>query len=313
MADSWQVSVVIPVYNSDQILDTLVSRLEAALTPICSAYQVILVNDGSADQSWEVIARLAQQHPWIHGIDLMRNYGQHNALLCGILAARYAITVTMDDDLQHPPEEIIRLLEKLSEGFDVVFGTPHQLPHSWWRNLFSIFIKRSLSFVMGVPHIRDISSFRAFRTDLRHAFEKYQNPNVMIDVLLSWATNRFGTTMVQETPRQVGKSGYSLAKLFQMAILVLTAYSTAPLRFTSTLGFIFTLFGIGVFIYVFAIYFLVGSIPGFPFLASIIALFGGMQLFALGIIGEYLARIFDRSVDRPVYVISQQVQQKDPS
>jgi undecaprenyl-phosphate 4-deoxy-4-formamido-L-arabinose transferase len=126
---------------------------------------------------------------------------------------------------------------------------------------------------------------------------------VLIDVLLSWATTRFATVQVNEVPRPVGHSNYNFFKLAQIALVVLTAYSTAPLRLTSMIGFFFTFFGMAVFIYVIAIYFLLGSIPGFPFLASIISLFSGVQLFALGIIGEYLARIFDRSIDRPAYVV----------
>jgi undecaprenyl-phosphate 4-deoxy-4-formamido-L-arabinose transferase len=299
------LSVVIPVYNSEHTLDELVERLGRALAALSPDFEVILVNDGSRDRSWEAICRLSETHIWLHGINLMRNYGQHNALLCGIRAAQRPVIVTMDDDLQHPPEEIHKLLEKLSEGYDVVYGVPHELPHSWWRNAFSVFTKRTLAYVMGVRTIRDLSAFRAFRAPLRRAFNGFQNPNVIIDVLLSWGASRFATVRVNEAPRPVGGSNYNFYKLFQIAMVILTAYSTAPLRFTSMLGFLFTFFGIGVFLYVLGVYFLLGSIPGFPFLASIISLFSGTQLFALGIIGEYLARIFDRSIDRPAYVVEE--------
>jgi glycosyltransferase involved in cell wall biosynthesis len=298
-------SVVIPVYNGAKTLSELVERLAFVLPDLCGQYETVLVNDGSQDDSWRVIQELAHQYPWVQGINLMRNYGQHNALLCGIRAARFEIIITMDDDLQHPPEEVHKLLAKLDEGYDVVYGTPAHLPHSWWRNLFSLATKRVLAYVMGVKNIRDFAAFRAFHTRLRTAFDKYQNPNVLVDVLLSWGTNRFATQVVEEKPRATGHSNYNFYKLFQYTMVVLTSFSTVPLRFTSMLGFVFTLFGMGVFLYVVAIYFLLGSTPGFPFLASIIAIFSGMQLFALGIIGEYLARIFDRSMDRPAYVIQE--------
>jgi undecaprenyl-phosphate 4-deoxy-4-formamido-L-arabinose transferase len=300
------LSVIIPVYNSENTLDALVERLSQALPELTSTFEIILVNDGSLDCSWETICRLAGTHPWLHGINLMRNYGQHNALLCGIRAAQHEVIITMDDDLQHPPEEIHKLLDKLDEGYDVVYGIPNKLPHSWWRNWFSVFTKRLLGYVMGIHTIRDLSAFRAFRTRLRRAFDGFQNPNVLIDVLLSWSTSRFATVKVDEEPRLVGHSNYNFFKLFQLAMVILTAYSTAPLRFTSMIGFIFTFIGIAIFLYVLAIYFFVGSIPGFPFLASIISLFSGTQLFALGIIGEYLARVFDRSIDRPAYVIGEE-------
>lgn len=300
------VSVVIPVYNSEATLQPLVERLEPALAAVSDEYEVLMINDGSQDGSWARICDLAQRYPWVHGLNLRRNYGQHNAILCGIRAARYEIIITMDDDLQHPPEEIHKLVEKLENGYDVVYGSPIRLPHSLWRNLFSLFTKRALAYSMGIRTIRDIGPFRAFRTDLRDAFADYQNPSVIVDVLLSWGTTRFGVVPVNEVPRQAGHSNYNFFKLFRIAMEVLTGFSTLPLRITSLVGFTFTLFGIAVFIYVLVVFFTAGSIPGFPFLASIIALFSGTQLFALGIFGEYLARIFDRSMDRPPYVVAEE-------
>ncbi|HEX7975616.1 MAG TPA: glycosyltransferase family 2 protein [Anaerolineales bacterium] len=303
MIENPSLSVVIPVYNSEGILNNLISRLGKALPELSSLYEVVLVNDGSRDGSWKEICKLKEDYPWIVGINLMRNYGQHNALLCGIRAARNEVIITMDDDLQHPPEEMHKLLEKLAEGYDVVYGIPNKLPHSWWRNMFSVFTKRTLAYIMDIKTIRDISSYRAFNTRLRKAFEAYQNPTVEIDVLLSWGTSSFVTVPVDLLPREIGRSNYNFYKLYQMAMVVLTGYSTFPLRVTSLIGFLFTLIGIGVFLYVIGVYFFVGSVPGFPFLAAIVSMFSGTQLFALGIIGEYLSRVFDRSVDRPVYIV----------
>ncbi len=299
------ISIVVPVYNSSATLFELVQRLDGTLTKISSAYEIILVNDGSHDDSWETIINICTQYQIVRGINLMRNYGQHNALLCGIRAARYEIIITMDDDLQHPPEEIPPLIEKLSEGYDVVYGFPRKLPHSFWRNLFSRFTKRILAMVMGIKTVREISAFRAFRTDLRKAFDHYSSPGVIIDALLSWGTTKFTSILVDEKPREQGRSNYNFFKLASQGLLVLTGFSTIPLRFASWLGFFITLVGFLVFVYVLIIYFTLGSIPGFPFLASIISIFSGAQLFTLGIFGEYLARIFDRSIERPTYRIHQ--------
>ena len=137
-------SVVIPVYNSQGTLRELVTRLAKVMPQLCEAYEVILVNDGSRDQSWQEICALAKEYPWTRGINMMRNYGQHNALLCGLRAAKYELTITMDDDLQHPPEEIGILLEKFCDDFDVVYGLPKKLPHSLWRNFFSLLTKPGL-------------------------------------------------------------------------------------------------------------------------------------------------------------------------
>ncbi len=299
-----KLSVVIPVYKGQASLPELVERLDRALPQAAQEFEGILVNDGSPDESWKVIQELAGRYAWVRGIDLMRNYGQHNATLCGVREARYEVTVTLDDDLQHPPEEIQSLLAKMDEGYDVVYGIPRQRPHSWWRNAFSSFTKRTLARVMGIKTVRDIGSFRAFRTELRRSFENFNSPDLILDVLFSWGTDRFAAVAVDEVPRRAGASSYTFGKLAHMALLVLTGFSTAPLRLASIIGFIFTLFGAAAFFYVVIVYFTAGSIPGFPFLASIISLFSGAQLFALGIIGEYLARIFDRTAARPCYTVA---------
>ena len=211
---------------------------------------MILINDGSKDNSWEIIQNISRKNPRVHGINMMRNYGQHNALVCGMRIAKYEITVTMDDDLQHPPAEISKLLLPLGNGFDVVYGSPIKLPHSWWRNAFSILTKKILARVMGIPTIKDIGAFRAFRTDLRRASEFFQSPTVILDVLLSWGTTRFTTVQVEEAPRQSGSSNYNFGKLVSQAMLILTGFSTLPLRLTSWIGFGFTIFGILILFYV---------------------------------------------------------------
>ena len=299
------LSIVIPVYRGETLIEPLVERLAAALPMFAKKYEVILVNDGSPDCSWDLIESLSKKHNWVRGIRLMRNYGQHNATLCGMRVANYEVTVTMDQDLQHPPEEIPVLLAKLEEGYDVVYGAPRKLPQGLVRNLLTANIKRLLANVMGVPSVKNISAFRAFRTELRSAFANFQSPTLTIDVLLSWGTTRFTSVPVEIGGAE--NSNYTFSALVKTAMTILTGYSTMPLRLASWIGFAMTIFGLGVFIYVITIYFTLGSLPGFPFLASIIALFSGAQLFALGIFGEYLARMFDRSMDRPTYVIQEMV------
>ncbi|HXH41300.1 MAG TPA: glycosyltransferase family 2 protein [Thermoanaerobaculia bacterium] len=300
------LSVVVPVYNSEGSLTPLVERLVAVLPSIALEWEILLVNDGSRDRSWDVVRELAERYPRVRGMRMLRNYGQHNALLAGVRAARYTVTITMDDDLQHPPEEIPKLVAKLTEGGDVVYGTPNTLPHGFWRNFFSRFTKRAFGYAMRIDTLVDISAFRAFRTELRRAFQSYSSPQLLIDVLLSWGTSNFSSVKCEHLPRTIGRSNYTPSKLFNQAMLILTGYSTAPLRLASSVGFLFTLFGLGLLAYVIGRYFIDGtSVPGFPFLASAIAIFSGAQLFALGIIGEYLARIFNRSVERPAYVVKE--------
>lgn len=295
---------MVPVYKSEPILPDLVQRLSQVLPCLAEECELILVNDCSPDRSWDVVSDLARQYPWIRSINLMRNYGQHNALLCGIRAARYDVIVTMDDDLQHPPEEIPKLLEALAGGYDVVYGTPEQEQHGLGRDFASWVTKLALQNVMGAEVARKVSAFRVFRADVARAFAHYQGAFVSIDVLLTWGTNRFSIKPVRHDARKVGTSGYTFRKLVTHATNMMTGFSTVPLQFASLVGFLFTLFGVGVLVYVLGRYLVHGgSVPGFPFLASIIALFSGAQLFALGIMGEYLARMHFRMMERPSYVV----------
>lgn len=300
------ISVVIPVYNSAATLPQLAARITIVLQAQQKAHELILVNDGSCDESWEVIQQLAAAHPWVRGFCLMRNYGQHNAVLAGIRAARFDIIVTMDDDLQHPPEELPKLLAKLSTGLDVVYGAPEQQPHGAARNLSSIIMKLVLQSATGADNARIVSAWRVFRTPLRNAFENYNSPFVSIDVLLTWGTTRFATLRVRHDPRRVGESNYTYRKLFHHALNLMTGFSVMPLQLASMIGFCFTVLGMAVLVFVVWRYLSSGTnVAGFPFLASIIAIFSGAQLFALGIIGEYLARMHVRSMAKPSYAIRQ--------
>lgn len=298
------LSVVVPVYNSAGMLPMLVERLEPVLRAHSAQFEVILVNDGSPDQSWSVIERLAQTHAWVRGLDMLRNYGQHNALLCGIRSARYECIVTMDDDLQHPPEELPKLLAELAKGLDVVYGAPEREQHGLLRDMASQITKYALQNAMGAQTARAVSAFRVFRTELRSAFADYRNPYVSIDVLLTWATRRFGVVRVRHDARAQGVSNYTYRKLIVHALNMVTGFSTFPLQLASWIGFLFTLFGMGVLAFVLVRYFVEGSpVLGFTFLACTIAIFSGAQLFALGILGEYLARMHFRMMDRPCYAV----------
>jgi len=238
------------------------------------------------------------------GLRLARNYGQHNALLCGIRAARGELVVTLDDDLQNPPEEIHRLLARLDEGYDVVYGSPQAETHGFLRDQASRITKLALQGAMGVESASKVSAFRVFRARLREAFAAYRSPSVNIDVLLTWGTTRFGSVLVRQDERAVGDSGYTLRKLINHAINMMTGFSVLPLQVASVLGLAFGSMGFLVLLYVLLRYLVDGSaVPGFPFLASIIAIFSGVQLFALGIFGEYLARMHFRSMERPPYAL----------
>jgi undecaprenyl-phosphate 4-deoxy-4-formamido-L-arabinose transferase len=302
------ISAVIAVYNAAQSLPLLVERLERSLRAVALPFEVILVNDGSRDESWEVMQDLAAHRPWLVGIDLSRNFGQHNALLCGIRAARYAAVVTLDDDLQNPPEEIGKLVDHLATGYDVVYGSPEQEQHGLWRDLASQATKLVLGRALGAATARYVCGFRIFRTQLRHAFDDYSGPSVNLDVLLTWATTRFAAIKLRHEARQFGQSNYTFWKLTAHAVNMLTGFSTLPLQIASIVGFALTAVGLVLFTVVIARYLIHGvMVPGFTFLASVIVIFSGAQLFTLGVIGEYLARMHFRIMRQPSYSIRRAV------
>ena len=306
------LSIVIPVFNAELTLEELYLRLIPVVEGWTSCFEVIMVEDCGTDRSWEIIQKIVSQDDRIQGFKLSRNYGQHNALLCGIRAARYDTIVTMDDDLQHPASELKVLVDRLNEGFDVVYGSPRKEWRGAIRGIASRITKVALSGAIGLENAQDISAFRVFRKRLIKGFADYRSPNVSIDALLAWSTSSFTSVEVRYDPRYAGKSGYTLGKLVQHTLNLVTGFTTLPLRVVSVTGLIFSVFGFVVLTWVLGRYFVTGSsLPGFPFLASIIAIFSGAQLFALGICGEYLARTHFLTMGKPSYVIAQQSRNLD--
>ena len=303
-SSKYQLSVVIPVYRSQESLHELYQRLVETLTGLGISFEILFVEDCGGDNSWGLIQGLAADDERVQGFRMSRNYGQHNALLAGIRAATGELIATLDDDLQHPPEEIPKLLAKIEEGYDVVYGPPEVEQHGFFRDVASQITKLALQNAMGAETARHVSAFRVFRAQLRSAFIDYRSPSVNLDVLLTWGSTRFTVIPVRHEARKYGKSGYTTRKLLGHAMNMLTGFSTMPLKLASFMGFLFALFGVFVLAYVLLRYIFVGAgVPGFAFLASIVALFSGAQLLALGIIGEYLARMYQRSMDRPAYLL----------
>ncbi|MBF0176502.1 MAG: glycosyltransferase [Magnetococcales bacterium] len=302
------LSVVVPVYCSQNILSHLVERLAGVLPNLVEDYELILVNDASPDQTWDVVVAMCKKHNWIKGIHLSRNFGQHNTLLCGIRHARFDLIATMDDDLQNPPEELEKLLRAMEEGCDVVYGYPQDYQQSLWRRFSSALVRCAMVPALGAKNAMSVSPFRVFRARLCRAFQDFAAPNVSLDVLLSWGTTRFAAIPVAHARRLSGQSTYSLTKLLDLAMSMLIGFSVLPLRLAGLMGFLFAIFGLLVLGFVLVRFLFFGSVvPGFTFLASIVAIFSGVQLLILGIIGEYMARTHFNSTRKPPYVIMKTV------
>lgn len=299
------VSVVVPVFRSTGTLVELHRRVDSALSRV--PHELILVDDGSPSATWETLRALAE-HPGVVALRLGRNFGQHAALLAGVRAASHEVVVTMDDDLQNAPEDIPALLAALTPDVDVVYGWSDSIAQAWWRRAGSRSVRRITSGMLGAPSSRRMGAFRALRTGLREGFALELGPAVSLDAVLTWTTQRFAEVQVTHHPRREGRSNYSFARLARFALDTVTGYSIRPLRLVTSVGIGASLVGLVVLIYAVALA-VSGrsSVAGFPFLASMIAVFAGAQMLSLGIIGEYLGRTHERTQRRPTYVVAERI------
>jgi glycosyltransferase involved in cell wall biosynthesis len=298
------VSVVIPVYNSASTLNVLVSQICATLQEI--SFEILLVDDHSNDNSWSIVRKLARENSHVLGIRLATNSGQHAALLAGVRNASSPIIVTADDDLQNPPEEIHKLLDALVPGVDVVYGVSSEVKQNFYRRAGSKLVGKFFASALQFNSAVSMSSFRAFRTSLRKGFDMALGPNVSLDALLTWSTTRFTVVEVKHDERKVGNSNYTFRKLVRFMIDMTTGYSALPLRLASALGFLTIAFGAVLLAYVIGRPILTGErVQGFPMLASTIIIFSGVQIFLLGILGEYIGRMHFRVMNKPTYMVAE--------
>lgn len=299
-----ELSIVVPVFNSASTLAALLERLTTAISAITQCYEIILVDDGSPDNSWEVIRSLREQYrDHLVTVQLMRNYGQHNALMCGLSLARGEYVVTMDDDLQNPPEEIPKLLAHIKkQDLDLVYGCPSSRSHAVWRNLGSSIVWHFYRTVFRNPVTP--TPFRIMRHQLAKSVMFYDLNFTYLDGLLAWCTSRVGGVEVEHHARAEGRSGYSLSKLVVLALNLYTNFSLIPLQIVSGLGFVTATTGFLVGIY-YLFQYIASSIavPGFASTIIAVLVLGGAQLLALGVIGEYLGRLHLNVNRKPQYVI----------
>jgi polyisoprenyl-phosphate glycosyltransferase len=308
------LSVVIPVYRSGKTLPELTARLLAVLDGTGLRYELVFVDDCSPDDAWEVLQRLRAEHPdRIVAIQLMRNYGQHNALMCGFRHAGGRFIVTMDDDLQNPPEEIVKLLDAIqSRNLDLVYGAYGDKKHAALRNLSSRIVNTFYRVVFKTNVT--VTSFRIMRRELLESIFYYSLNFTFIDGLLAWSTNRIGEVLVEHRPRAEGRSGYSLSKLLVLALNLFTNFSLLPLQFVTTFGFLSAAGGMVLATFYLVQYLLSNiTVPGYASLMIAVLVLGGVQLLSLGIIGEYLGRLHLNVNRKPQYVVRHAISSRLPS
>lgn len=295
-AEARAVSVVIPVYRSAPLLPELVGRLKSTLDSQTRSWEIVFVDDASPDDSFEVLLRLRSQDPRIRLIQLARNHGQQHAVLCGLNYARGAAVVTMDDDLQNPPEEIPKLLRALGEGYAAVIGRIEEKQHRWWRNAGTRLNQYFAGRILGKPKHLYLSSFRALSRFAVERIVRYKgaHPHIAALLLKSVPAGRIANVDVAHAPRAQGRSGYTLGKLLMTASYLLINHSYIPLRFMTAWGLLLSLLSLAFALVVIVRVLLYGSpLQGWPSLTVLVAFLCGNILMALGIVGEYLGRLVE--------------------
>ena len=280
------ISVVVPCYRSGDNLATMVETLHAELSKFCSTFEIILVNDGSPDNTWEIIQSVTTKIGNIKGINLWRNFGQHNATLCGIQKAQYDFIVTIDDDLQYSPAEIKELLNELDKGFDIVYGVTKEVSHGLFRALAAWSIRKILALSGNADYAR-VTSFRAFRAGLKRGLSVANGRSICLDTLLCWTGSKIGWVQIKRIDRPVGQSTYSFIKLVQVTLDLFLTDGTLSIKLLTMLGTTSLLLSSVTLI----LALLITQLQIQMILAFIVLFLGGSQMIALALILEYQLRL----------------------
>jgi len=296
------LSVVIPVYNSERTIGPLIARLHDCLA--AWSYEVVLVNDGSVDRSEAVCRQLAEAHPQVQFISLRRNFGEFNAVLCGLNHARGQYVAIIDDDFQNPPETILTLLDTAETGqYDVVYSRYDQKKHHWFRNWGSWLVNTLTTYSLGKPRDLYLSSFKLIRRGVVDEIIRYRGPYPYIDGLIFRVTRHVGSVVVPHNARAEGRSNYTVRKLIGLFLNVFIGYSLWPIRGFTMLGA--ALLGLGL---------LIGAGSGLGWALGLLQLQGwgvvgwavgtglGLLLLCLGVLGEYVGKLFMAYSGLPPYV-----------
>lgn len=300
----FDLSVVIPVFNGEKSIESVVGRIRQ--TFIDRQVEIILVDDGSVDSSAEVCQRLCNSQSNITFVRLSRNFGEHNAVLAGLAQSCGRLVAVLDDDAQNPPEELPRMLDLLDQAqLDVVYGRYARRQHSWSRRLGSWFNDRVANIMLGKPPGLYLSSFKVMNRFIVNQILNYSGPHPYIDGLICRTTTRLGELLVQHDARATGSSNYTLRRLIRLWLNMFMGFSILPLRIASLMGIVISLSSIAwlLLIVLDKLWISPRVTSGIPTVLACIVLFSGVQLMVLGMLGEYVGRMFLLANGQPQYVV----------
>lgn len=303
-------TIVIPVYNSGTTLRPLIDRIVAVLARQNAPYEIIMVEDNGSDDSWDIMKSLLPLYPQLRLFKLTRNFGQHNALMCGFAQSRGEFIITIDDDLQNPPEEITKLISKINDGYDVVYGVATLKKHHPVRNIGSFLVRQMYKTIF--KSTVNLTAFRIIRGSIIKGILAYNKNFTFIDGLIAWHTSNISEVEVHHASRSNGLSGYSVRKLLSLAMNMFTNFSIIPLQLVSFLGIFFASVGFSLSLVYLLKYLIWGvPVPGFTSVIIGITMFSGVQMLSLGLIGEYLGRIHLNINSKPQYFIRESLEFDD--
>lgn len=296
-------SVVIPVFNEEENISELYRRLTAQMEKL-GTYEIIMVDDGSTDRSWELIKELHERDSRVKGLSFSRNFGHHIAITAGIDHAKGDSVILMDGDLQDPPEEIPRLVEKFREGYDIIYGIRKTRHDPIFKRLTSALFWLILRRFSGVTMPAGQTMLRVLSRRVVNVVRQMREYARFIHGMMAWTGFKVTTAEVSHSPRMKGKSKYNIAKLFRLAFNAITSFSTIPLRLAVYIGLISSFLSLIAGIY-FVYRKIVYGIPVLGYASIIVSVFfvGGIQLLVLGIFGEYLGRVYQEVQKRPIYIL----------
>lgn len=298
------ISLVIPCYNEEEVLETLIKRIDEVMTSVGVKFELILVDDGSRDRTWPMLSDYQNRYSWIKAIKLSRNYGHQLALTCGLDQARGEVIVIMDADLQDPPELLPKMIERWAEGYDVVYGKrTARHGESPLKRFFAFMFYRTISRIIKLNIPQDTGDFRLLDRKALQALQSLRERHRFIRGMVSWIGFKQTPIEYERPARFAGVTKYPFKKSLVLAFDAITSFSYAPLRLASYLGIAVSAVAFLYILVVIGLKLAGINFPGYTSLMASILLLGGMQLIVLGLIGEYVGRIFEQGQMRPLYFI----------
>lgn len=305
-----KISIVTPVYRNEKSITEFVNCVKEFVVPISDNFEIILVNDGSPDNSWQIILNLAKSDNKIKAINLSRNFGQHPAIYCGLEYSSGDVVIVMDCDLQEDPSYIPLLFEKYKEGFDVVYTYKRNRAHATWKNIATFVFTKIYNFLIDNKNLvnnQNVGSFSLISRKVVDNFLKFKDCQFHYLIIIRWLGFNYTYIEITHLKRKYGKSSYNFKRLFEHALVAIVFQSDKLLRLNIYLGFFIAFFSFVIGLIIIIIYFLHGFAPGWASIIVLILFSLGIILFSLGIIGLYMGKMFDQTKQRPIFIIDEKI------